>query len=65
MTIEPITQHAESVLIDYNTHTQEYELWDLNQDCKYPVGPFYSQRTARNYCNANFIAYKIGLTNNG
>ena len=65
MTVEPITQHAESVLIDYYTHTREYELWDLHKDCKYPVGPFHSMRAARNYCNANQITYKIGLTCDG
>ena len=49
------------VLIDFFQFTKIYELWDLENDCKYPAREFKSLKAAENFCKRNGIKYKIGV----
>ena len=53
------------ILIDYFEFTKTYELWNVENDCKYSSREFKSLKSAENFCKRNNLTYKYGLSCDG
>ena len=53
------------ILIDYFEYYKTFELWDIENDCKYHSREFKSLKAAKNYCKKNKLDFKQGLSCDG
>lgn len=53
-------KHTHTILIDFFEYTKTYELWDLQNECKYSLREFKSLKAAENFCKRNNLKYKMG-----